>query len=1133
MAVNVGTLTIDLKANTATFSQSMDKMSQLSAKTANDISRSLQKIAVASAAAIGALTAGLTALVHSSLESIDSLDKLSQATGTTAESLSLLQYAAALSNVESEQLSVSLTKLAKAEFQAATGNVELSRVFKKLGVDVMDGNKHLKDTGVVYEELAVKFAKMQDGPLKTALAIQLFGKAGASQIPLLNQLGAEFEAIQQEAQQFGLIVGTSTAHLAGEAHDQLDRLQQVLKGLGYSILSAVLPAMSQLLDNLIDIAKQANIPDLAKSFSSDVSDAITTFGKALAFATKHAQALKIALEALAAVQVSRILLPLISDLATGGWSKVGAGVGKFVTNLLGLSRVIPILKDFAGWIGYTTRFIGLMAEEEGILSAATWALRGAFVALGGWITVIIGATVGLGVALYSLRDHIITLEGEVFKLKDVYSALGAAMAAVARGNIGNFAGAFSAALIQAKNEREAAEKAAAAAEAAKKKKDTTTKQTGAATDITGLGKPEADPYGEAIKKLNLAIDAQQKYLNVLHGTPEAIAAVTAAEKADATILEINTKLKEKDKKLSADQEATIREKVAREESLKALEDYGKSLVDQQRNTDLSIAQTAVLTAAYAKGDEAVRRVTVSNAILGLTMGKTAEQIQAMTGELATLATKMLQAADAKAMSDFNKTLVDQQRQLQLATTQADALANAYGEDDRAVREANINNAILALQFGKTDEEIKAMTADLEKLRAAMEANADAAERSTAARDLKALQDEIENEKQLTGAIFGTIEAQRQAAIAVRLRSIDDQIAATTDAATIAKLQEKRAATEQLMRSQYAAADAQQALQLRSPLEVYEHEKDALDTATKALMEAQGGFITYQQSLVIAAKAQDDFNKATDETVNLLLRTGQAGAGVRAFFLDMEKQATSSARIIYDALHTTFDKLSDNLTELVTGGKADFAAMIRDIGKQMTKQSMQALMQKGLGWLGEKLGIDLGTQKPDGSTAARALWVKIAGSSGPLPTMSQSPSQQQQSSGGIFGGGWTGGMVFSVIGEASTFLAGLGGLLGGSGAIPHAEGGLVSPNRAYLVGERGPEILTGASGKVLSTDTSHRILTGGANPSVHYYTIDARGTDPVLTEQRTRAAIIAAHNSAIVTSTQVQQERAQRRPPVRR
>ena len=48
-------------------------------------------------------------------------------------------------------------------------------------------------------------------------------------------------------------------------------------------------------------------------------------------------------------------------------------------------------------------------------------------------------------------------------------------------------------------------------------------------------------------------------------------------------------------------------------------------------------------------------------------------------------------------------------------------------------------------------------------------------------------------------------------------------------------------------------------------------------------------------------------------------------------------------------------------------------------------------------------------------------------------------------------------------------------------------------------------------------------------SNHYYAIDARGTDPVLTEQRTKAAILAAHNSAVGTSVQAHAEQMKRMP----
>jgi len=106
---------------------------------------------------------------------------------------------------------------------------------------------------------------------------------------------------------------------------------------------------------------------------------------------------------------------------------------------------------------------------------------------------------------------------------------------------------------------------------------------------------------------------------------------------------------------------------------------------------------------------------------------------------------------------------------------------------------------------------------------------------------------------------------------------------------------------------------------------------------------------------------------------------------------------------------------------------------------------------------------------------------------------------------------------------------LGSLFGGAGGLglagALAGGGDMTPGAAYLVGENGPEIRRGNT--ISSNSASRRMLEG--NASNHYYTIDARGTDPVLTEQRTRQAIIAAHNSAVTKSIQVQQEHLKRTP----
>jgi hypothetical protein len=291
-------------------------------------------------------------------------------------------------------------------------------------------------------------------------------------------------------------------------------------------------------------------------------------------------------------------------------------------------------------------------------------------------------------------------------------------------------------------------------------------------------------------------------------------------------------------------------------------------------------------------------------------------------------------------------------------------------------------------------------------------------------------------------------------------------------------------------------------------------------------------------LQVAAKAQDAFNKTTDETVALMLRFGGVRDGVNAFFLDMQKSAKSTASIIYEALNSAFDRLAEQLTQLVTGGKTSFAKMFEGIGKQMLNASIKQGMQTGLGALGKSMGVNLGGAlggKPDG-TKGNPLWVKMAKDAGLDLGGGASDAADPSSSGDPSAAGAGGGIFAGLLGKAMGFLGplmkgligggggGLGGMFGGlAGAF--AGGGDMEVGKSYLVGENGPEIRRG--NRISSNSASRRMLEG--NASNHYYTIDARGTDPVLTEQRTRAAILAAHNSAVGKAVQVQQEHLKRSP----
>ncbi len=1144
MAVVLGTLTIDLKANTASFSQSMDKMSHLSGKTANDVKRSLSRIAAAGIAMGLAVATGVTALIKHSLDAADRLDELAQSAGTTTDTLSALGYAAKFSGVDTEQLAATLGKLSKSSLAAQNGNEGLRRVFKSLGVEVESSKGHLKDSGVLFEELAPGFSKMADGAGKTAISLMLLGKGGAASIPVLNQLGESQGKLTAEARQFGIVIGSDTARAAAQVNDNLDKLKAVVTGLSQSLLAATLPALVKLSERLIAVAKEANIPDLAKAFGGTVTSAIEKVGTVLEFTVKHAHALKIAIEALLALQIAKFAIPFGLQLLTSG--TLVAGVGRLTASLLGVGALIPVLTQFSAWVVYTTRFLVLLAAEEGIAAAATYVFGGALAVLTAPVTIVVGAIATLAAGMYYFRDSTFHAKGEVYKLRDAYSALWKIL------TFQNKSGETVAqVLARAKKEREDAEKGAvpAAATPLPHSKPLPTPDTG------DIAVPKKDIYGEEIKKLDLAIAAQRAYLAVLGASPEKIAAAASAERAAGIILEKNTALIDSQRaKLTPRQEATIRQKVATEDATKALVEYGRSLSGEQQSTELSIRQQDALTAVLSQGEEATRKAGVENAILGLTYGKTAVEIEQMGGELKKLAGLLAQKADTEGLAVFAKSIDDQRRSLELSIVQTEALAAAQLLGEGAVREAAAANIALGLTYGKTAEEIRKLKTQTDEL-AALQKRKAAADRLDAANAaLFGLRQDLASRAGLPAAILQGEDAYRKATLAARLYGIEQRINAEEVGSKVREsLELQRQAIIDITKAELAEGDARDALALKSTGDKYREDTDALRRQVDALTDGGKRALTYGEAQQVAAKQQEILNRAIDDQVALLNRTGGARDGVTAFFLDMQKQAKSTASIVYDALTSAFEKVSDNLTNLLTGGKTNFGQAFKDLGKQIVGDTVKSGLHRGLGAVGKALGIEIPKGKPDG-TEDNPLWIRMkrvaGGSDGGAGKLTDAVSEALR---GKFGSGSSSDLIFhnnepakgqapgffttllrSIFGAAVGAAAGGGSGGGGGGGESvtssisyRAGGGPVSPDKAYMVGEHGREILSGASGRITTNAQTERLMRPSGGD--HYYTIDARGTDPVLTEQRTRTAIMAAHNSAVGTGFQVQQEHMKRTP----
>lgn len=189
---------------------------------------------------------GLAALVGDLVETTGELNDTSQAIGVTAEALQTLTYAARLNGASQEDVATSLGKLNKHLYAAKQGNEEAVKTFAALHIKVRDASGGLKSADVIFGEVADRFAKMPDGPKKTALAMDLFGKSGAKLIPTLNSGAKGLADLADEAREAGFVIDKETIAAGDDLGDNLDRLKMAAQGLGYSIGGPLLAPINDL-----------------------------------------------------------------------------------------------------------------------------------------------------------------------------------------------------------------------------------------------------------------------------------------------------------------------------------------------------------------------------------------------------------------------------------------------------------------------------------------------------------------------------------------------------------------------------------------------------------------------------------------------------------------------------------------------------------------------------------------------------------------------------------------------------------------------------------------------------------------------------------------------------------------------
>lgn len=220
-------------------------------------------------AAAGALGAAFSVSVvaawaKETIAAASSLDDLADATGSTVESLSKLSNIAKVSGADFGTIDQAIKKLAVGLAGTDEESGRAGKALAALGISA-------RDPAQAMLEIAKRFEEFRDGPEKAALAVAIFGKAGASLLPILKDMAENQD-----------IAATVTRQQAADA----EALEKAWRRLGVestslktALLSNVVPALRDTITEF-NLARAAGLGFIQSLAVTDVGSVTAALAEA-------------------------------------------------------------------------------------------------------------------------------------------------------------------------------------------------------------------------------------------------------------------------------------------------------------------------------------------------------------------------------------------------------------------------------------------------------------------------------------------------------------------------------------------------------------------------------------------------------------------------------------------------------------------------------------------------------------------------------------------------------------------------------------------------------------------------------------------------------------------------------------
>ena len=201
-----------------------------------------------------AISAPLLAAAHAYSESGEEIVKMAERTGMATGKVAEMEYAAKKSHVAIGELENGIKFMQKTLAEAAQGNDAAVESLAKIGLKAED----LK--GLAPEEqfkkIADQISKVPDPAMRTALAMEIFSRAGADLLPMLDKGSTGINELIESGKRLGIVLTDEDVKGAHEFHKQVGEMGEVLSVVARNVGAALAPSLQESAKWITENARQ-------------------------------------------------------------------------------------------------------------------------------------------------------------------------------------------------------------------------------------------------------------------------------------------------------------------------------------------------------------------------------------------------------------------------------------------------------------------------------------------------------------------------------------------------------------------------------------------------------------------------------------------------------------------------------------------------------------------------------------------------------------------------------------------------------------------------------------------------------------------------------------------------------------